>query len=54
MTTMFDQVLWRGKADASRPLFPSQHPSEAAVISRDPPAGGDREIYFITRNLKNY
>jgi hypothetical protein len=50
MTTMFDQGLWRGKADAKRPLFPSQQPFKAAVISMEQ---SDREIYFITRHLKN-
>jgi len=49
---MFDHGLWRGKADAKRPLFPSQQPL-TAVISMDPSSGGDREIYFITRHLKN-
>jgi len=42
--------LWRGKADAKRPLFPSQQPFETAVISMEQ---SDREIYFITRHLKN-
>jgi len=47
ITTMFVQGLMRGKVDVSPPLFPSQQPFEADVISMEQ---SDGEIYFIYGN----